>query len=82
LTVTKTQSGQNVLLLALVLPLNNLTTGIGSFVTFSEITFNFSVTPAIMAGGIVFALLLGGLGGLFPAVSAARKQILAALRSV
>jgi putative ABC transport system permease protein len=64
----------------LVLPLNNLTTGIGSFVTFSEITFNFAVTPAIMAAGIAFALLLGGLGGLFPAASAARKQILAALR--
>jgi len=35
-----------------------------------------------MADGIVFALLLGGLGGRFPAVSAARKQILAALRAV
>jgi putative ABC transport system permease protein len=65
----------------LVLPLNNLTTGIGSFVTFSEITFNFAVTPTIMIAGIAFALFLGGLGGLFPAASAARKQILAALRS-
>jgi putative ABC transport system permease protein len=65
----------------LVLPLNNLTTGVGSFVTFSEITFQFSVTPAIMAAGVLFALVLGGLGGLFPAASAARKQILAALRS-
>ena len=64
----------------LVLPLNNLTTGIGSFVTFSEITFNFAVTPAIMAAGIAFALVLGGLGGLFPAAAAAGKQILAALR--
>ena len=66
----------------LVLPLNNLTTGVGSFVTFSEITFNFAVTPTIMASGILFALLLGGFGGLFPAASAAGKQILAALRSV
>lgn len=66
----------------LVLPLNNLTTGIGSFVTFSEITFNFAVTPVIMASGVVFALVLGGLGGLFPAASAARKHILTALRSV
>ena len=66
----------------LVLPLNNLATGIGSFVTFSEITFNFAVTPVIMAAGIAFALLLGSMGGLFPAASAARKQILTALRSV
>jgi putative ABC transport system permease protein len=65
----------------LVLPLNNLTTGVGSFVTFSEITFQFTVTPAIMAAGVAFALVLGGLGGLFPAAAAARKQILAALRS-
>jgi putative ABC transport system permease protein len=64
----------------LVLPLNNLTTGVGSFVTFSEITFNFSVTPAIMAAGVAFALVLGAAGGLFPAVSAARKQILNALK--
>ena len=33
----------------LVLPLNNITTGIGSFVTFSEIAFNFRVSPEIMA---------------------------------
>jgi ABC-type lipoprotein release transport system permease subunit len=66
----------------LVLPLNDLTTGVGSFVTFSEITFNFSVTPAIMAAGILFALMLGAVGGLFPAASAAGKQILAALRPV
>ena len=66
----------------LVLPLNNLSTGIGSFVTFSEISFNFSVTPAIMAIGLTFALILGAVGGLFPARNAARKEILAALREV
>jgi putative ABC transport system permease protein len=64
----------------LVLPLNGLTTGIGNFVTFSEISFDFTVTPAIMAVGVGFALILGALGGLFPASSAARKEILAALR--
>jgi putative ABC transport system permease protein len=64
----------------LVLPLNNITTGIGNFITFSEITFNFAVTPAIMAAGLAFALILGALGGLFPARNAARKEILTALR--
>jgi putative ABC transport system permease protein len=66
----------------LVLPLNNLQTGIGSFVTFSEITFQFQVTPAIMAIGLIFALIMGVFGGLFPAFSAARKEILTALRQV
>jgi putative ABC transport system permease protein len=60
--------------------LNNLRAGIGSFVTFSEISFDFSVTPELMAVGLAFALLLGALGGLFPAGSAARKEILAALK--
>ena len=64
----------------LVLPLNNFTTGVGSFVTFSEITFEFHITPGIMLSGIIFALIMGIIGGLFPAASAARKQILAALK--
>jgi putative ABC transport system permease protein len=66
----------------LVLPLNNFTTGIGSFVTFSEFTFDFRITPGIMLRGVVFALVMGALGGLFPAGSAARKEILTALREV
>ncbi len=66
----------------LVLPLNNVTTGVGSFVTFSEISFNFRVTPQIMLAGIAFALVMGALGGLFPARMAAKKEILVALREI
>jgi len=66
----------------LVLPLNGLTTGIGNFITFSEIDFNFRVTPLIMAVGVAFAMFLGTLGGLFPAASASRKEILTALRGI
>jgi putative ABC transport system permease protein len=66
----------------LALPLNGVTTGIGSFVTFSEIAFNFHVSPSAMLAGIVFALLVGGLGGFFPARNAARKEILTALREI
>jgi putative ABC transport system permease protein len=66
----------------LVLPLNNLQTGIGSFITFSEIQFAFRVSPEIMATGVIFALFMGAVGGLFPARSAAGKEILAALREV
>lgn len=65
----------------LVLPLNNFTTGIGSFVTFSEFTFDFRITPGIMLTGIVFSLVMGALGGFFPARSAAKKEILTALRA-
>ncbi|MEP6538918.1 MAG: ABC transporter permease [Bryobacteraceae bacterium] len=66
----------------LVLPLNNITTGIGSFVTFSEISFQFHVTPTIMLIGVAFGVLMGALGGLFPARNAAKKEILVALREV
>jgi putative ABC transport system permease protein len=66
----------------LVLPLNNITTGIGSFVTFSEIAFNFRVSPEIMLIGITFAIVMGAVGGLFPARMAARKEILVALREI
>jgi putative ABC transport system permease protein len=64
----------------LVLPLNNISTGIGSFVTFSEIVFNFRITLSLMAVGVGFALVMGAIGGFFPARMAAKKEILAALR--
>jgi putative ABC transport system permease protein len=66
----------------LVLPLNGLTTGIGNFTTFSETAFSLSVSPQIMLYGILFAMLLGALGGFFPAQSAAKKEILVALRQI
>ncbi len=66
----------------LVLPLNGVSTGLGNWVTFSETAFELRVTPPLMATGILFALLLGAIGGFLPAFSAARKQILTALRQV
>ena len=66
----------------LVLPLNNVTTGVGSFITFSEIAFNFRVDPASMITGIAFAMVVGAIGGLFPARMAAHKDVLVALREV
>ncbi len=66
----------------LVLPLNGFTTGIGSLTTFSEVAFSFKITPEILTAGIGFALFMGALGGLLPAASAARKQILDALRDI
>ncbi len=66
----------------LVLPLNGLQGRIGNFVTFSETTFEFAVTPAIMAAGIAFAALMGVLGGILPARLAARQNILTSLRDL
>jgi putative ABC transport system permease protein len=66
----------------IVLPLNNVTTSLGNFVTFSETSFNFRIGPQVMAFGLIFAMLLGALGGFFPARQAARKEILTALRDI
>jgi putative ABC transport system permease protein len=63
----------------LALPLNGVTTAIGNS-SFSETAFAFHVTPDIMLTGILFAVVLGSVGGLFPARMASRKQILTALR--
>jgi putative ABC transport system permease protein len=66
----------------IVLPLNNVTTAVGNFLTFSETSFNFRVTPQIMIEGVLFAALMGAIGGLLPARQAARKEILTALREI
>lgn len=66
----------------LVLPLNNIQTSLGNFVTFSETSFSFRVTPIIMIIGVTFAIVLGAIGGIFPARMAAKKEILNALREV
>jgi putative ABC transport system permease protein len=66
----------------LALPINGVTTGIGSFATFSEIAFDFRVSPSSMLAGIIFALVVGAIGGLFPAGSAAHKEILTSLREI
>jgi putative ABC transport system permease protein len=47
---------------------------------FSEIAFAFRITPTMMAGAIVFALLMGFWGGVLPALRAARLPITTALR--
>jgi putative ABC transport system permease protein len=66
----------------LVLPLNGLESGIGNNVTFSETGFDFRITPAIIGIGLGFATLMGILGGLLPARSASKADILTALREL
>ena len=66
----------------ITLPLNNVTTALGNFLTFSETSFNFKIGPQTMLVGLVFSAILGALGGFLPARQAARKEILTALREV
>ena len=48
--------------------------------TFSQIAFAFAVTPQLLIRAIVWAAAIGLLGGLFPAIRAARMPIAGALR--
>jgi putative ABC transport system permease protein len=65
-----------------VLPLNGVTTGAMNWQTFSHLAFAFRITPTLLAGGIAFSLLMGLLGGLPPAVRAARAPIATTLRAL
>jgi putative ABC transport system permease protein len=67
---------------AVVLPLNGLTTGTINWQTFSHLAFAFRVTPLLLAAGLVFALLMGLVGGVPPAIRAARQRIAVALREL
>ena len=65
----------------LALPINGVTTGTTNFSTFSEIAFNFRITPGLLLNGMLFAVIMGGVGGFFPAWRAAHENIVTALRS-
>jgi len=65
-----------------VLPLNGFTTGAMNWQTFSHLAFAFKITPTLMVGGIIFALGMGIVGGLLPAVHAARQPVAKALREL
>jgi putative ABC transport system permease protein len=67
---------------AIVLPLNGLTTGTMNWQTFSHLAFAFSVTPGLLGWGLAFALLMGLVGGVPPAVRAARARIAVTLREL
>ncbi len=65
-----------------VLPLNGLTTSTMNFQTFSNIAFAFKITPQLLLQGIIFALVMGVIGGLLPAIRAARLPVATALREL
>ncbi len=63
------------------LPLNFVSTGTANFVTFSEIAFNFRVTPPLMLAALIFGSIIGFIGSLLPSIRAARFKIVDALRA-
>jgi putative ABC transport system permease protein len=65
-----------------VLPMNGFTTGTMNWQTFSHLAFAFKITPALIGQGIVFALLMGLIGGVPPAIRAARRPVAVALREL
>ncbi len=65
-----------------VLPLNGFTAGTMNWQTFSHLAFAFRVTPGLLGAGLVFALLMGFVGGVLPAVRAARLPVAQALREL
>jgi putative ABC transport system permease protein len=66
--------------IVLMLPFNGMTTGTSNQVTFSEVVFSLQMTPAVIGSAVAFAVIMGLVGGIFPAWHAARQNILTALR--
>ncbi len=61
---------------------NGRSAGTISFETFSETVFQLQVTPRLMLEGLIFAVAVGVVGSLLPALRAARLPVIAALKSV
>ena len=65
-----------------VLPVNGITTGTINWQTFSHLSFAFRITPDLLALGLGFALFMGVVGGLPPAIRAARSNVAATIRAM
>jgi len=67
---------------ALALPVHGLSTGAMNMTSFSELAFKFRITPGLLANGMVFSAVMGAVGGLLPAIRAARIPVSRALREI
>jgi putative ABC transport system permease protein len=66
----------------LALPVNGITTGTINWQTFSHLAFAFRITPDLLGLGLIFAVLMGLVGGVPPAIRAARANVSRTLRSL
>ena len=64
----------------LALPINGVVTSTTNWASFSEIAFAFRVTPQLLLAGLTFAVVMGVIGGFFPARRASRLPVIQALR--
>jgi ABC-type lipoprotein release transport system permease subunit len=64
----------------LSLPLNGMITSTTNWQSFSEVAFAFRITPGLLMRGLIFALVMGLIGGFFPARRAARRPIVQVAR--
>ncbi len=64
------------------LAVNGYKTGTFNFQTFSEIVFELTVTPPVIAKGLVIAAIVGVLGAMLPAMRASRMPVIEALKAV
>lgn len=65
----------------MALPINGLVTSTTNWTSFSEVAFAFRVTPGLLLNGMIFAAVMGVIGGLLPARFAAKQQVVEALRA-
>ncbi len=66
----------------MVLPINGLLTSTTNWASFSEIAFAFRITPELLLNGVIFAVVMGVIGGLLPAWRASRQTVAEALRGM
>ncbi len=72
--------GAGIIGVILAFPINGLSTSFGNFLTFSTMAFAFRVTPIVVLQALIFAVVMGVLGGWLPARQAMKRHVLEALR--
>lgn len=65
-----------------IIPMLGFTFGTLNFQTWGETVFQFQLTPGLVADGLIFSVIVGIIGSLFPAIQAARLPVISALKSV
>ncbi len=64
----------------IALPANGIIANTTNWASFSEMAFAFRITPQLLASGLIFAVVMGVVGGFFPARQASRIPVSQALR--
>lgn len=64
----------------IALPFNGIITSTTNWASFSEIAFAFRITPGLLLAGMIFAVVMGTLGGFFPARRASKVLVVQAIR--